>query len=620
MGRIIDFVRNNLFWILMVLAVIVMALIYVSVGRGLTRDVLKLREEGTKGLTELRGLAALDSIANPEMIKSAEAEVKDIESLGGQLLVMFSPRSGLFDRDFITLKDSKKITHEEMYDWWKGYGERTSALLKRAQAALNAPEQVAMFKRRPAEVVPNLPLVRTEQKKFWRLTYVVDALAHASPRERPLIERLNKIQLGANARKRHDWVRGTKVTLTLTMAYENVGLLVAALQNAPKPLIVNNVRVARTDPEKDGPEAKASQEPAIMVLLTCDIVEFLPAVQRVQFDGSAFAKVADVVKWVGQEERDLHAAARVLFEKIPPLGMRARFWLGQSFEISDGAAAAARDARVKEIDAKAADELAKKLKAATKDGKIAPARKKSIETAHAALVARRKVAAQRAYRRAKLDATVRSGGFALTYDHLRAIVPRKAYFIGLEPAKPAATGGKGGTSEDKDAKTGPSHVIVRAPQRSKYGAARWWLAARGDKTYKGKRTQVVGRVLGEAPEGAERARVYVDAKAPDAPVLIADKKSGEIALILAAEPGGDWRAYDVSTVDGKAVSLSDTAFRFAPVIQAVGPIVGGPRAPGGKAVTVLPLAALASAGQRTFKVPVSARGGGTMTVTAGLRK
>lgn len=71
-------------------------------------------------------------------------------------------------------------------------------------------------------------------------------------------------------------------------------------------------------------------------------------------------------------------------------------------------------------------------------------------------------------------------------------------------------------------------------------------------------------------------------------------------------------------VRGKAVSLSDEAFRFAPVINALGPKAF--KKPG-KLVMIMPKTALAKQDRRTFSIPVrTSAGSGAIEVTAGLRK
>ena len=607
MGRIIDFLRNNLFWVLMVLIIGAMAGVYVFVAQGMAVRVEKLRREGSQVIERLRRLKAKPSIPNEKMSKAAKREEAALTTLHGQMLVMFAPRSGGLDRDFDALRGVDKPDLHHVLRWWQEYERRTGALLLRTRESFETSEKVLAFAVTPPSPTVRRSVIERDQGRFWRLAYAIDTLRVASPKDDPLITKLLSVKLRGRVRKLHEWVRGRSVVIEASMPYENVGTLVAALQNSPKPLLVRKVRSTQTD-IGDGASALAKLPgPTMTVSLTCEIVEFRPAVRQATFSGKLFKKSDAVKEWVAEQERDLHVATVVLLKGVGGLKDRAEVLLGATLADAWKAAREAREKELEKIDADAPAGLEKKIEAAKVNGKISDAQTKAVEKAHADLTAKAKEAARKRYARAEFGITARAGGFSLVYDHLRPVVAQKAYFIGLSSGQ-------------------RRYLVVRAPESAAYGAGRWWIArAEGGKAYAAKddvkprarRREIIQEITGGTPR---QTAIMVDRSSAVGPVLFANESTGEMVQALVARPGGGWRTYPVVSVEKKPVSVSDAAFRFAPVIGAVAPLIDTPAfKPASKQVTVLPKAALAKGREKTFSVPVRDGAGGDIKVVIGFR-
>ena len=576
MGRIVDFLRNNLFWILMVIAVVGLACAYVFVARGMAAEVENRRNEGTVTIDSLVKLAGKKVIPNEEMKESAEKEEGDLKLLHGQLFVMFAPRSGVFDRDFEAMKLHKEL-EPKVYAWWEEYKTVAPVLLERAKKHLRAADDVFTVKKKPDRLKIDRKEIEKEEFVFWRIEYTIEALIYAEANTKtdisPLISKLQLIEVGERVQGKKKWVRGTSVEIKAEMAYENIGPLVAALQNSPKPLLVRSIDAVL--PGKPTDVAILEEEPraTMDVTLVCEIVEFVPAIKEVSFTGKLFPKSdAEAVKgWVRKQEGELHVATVAMLktvtaektrERVPGLKARAEALLGATLEDAWKTARAARTTELAKIDANAPTRLADMIDAekAMNKGKITPALKKAVEKRHADSVAREKEVARKRYRRAELRITAKVGGFSIIYDHLRPIVAQKAYFVGLKD--PMA-----------------NVVIVKAPDSAKHGAGRWWIAEyrRGGKTYRPARQNKRRSVSGIISQIQESARdtvgISVDKGSADAPVLLASGDKGEIMQMLVPEPAGGWRTYTVLRAGGKPISLSDVAFRFAPVVGAVAPAI-----------------------------------------------
>jgi hypothetical protein len=606
MSRIIDFLRNNLFWVLMVLVIGAMAGVYVFVAQGMAARVEKLRREGSQVIESLRRLAAKPSIPNEKMSEAAKREETALTTLHGQVLVMFASRSGGLDRDFDALRGVDKPDLHHVLRWWQEYERRTGALLLRTRESFETSDKVLTFAVTPPSPTVRRSVIEREQGRFWRLAYTIDTLRVASPKDDPLITKLLSVKLRGRVRKLHDWVRGRSVVIKASMPYENVGTLVAALQNSPKPLLVRKVRSTQTD-IGDGASALAKPPgPTMTVSLTCEIVEFRPAVRQATFGGKLFKKSDAVKEWVAEQERDLHVATVVLLKGVGGLKDRAEVLLGATLKDAWKAAREAREKELEKIDADAPAGLKQKIEAAKVNGKISDARRKAVEKTHAGLIAKAKEAARKRYARAEFGITAKAGGFSLVYDHLRPVVAQKAYFIGLSSGQ-------------------RRYLMVRAPDSDRR-AGRWWIArAKGGKAYAAKddvkprarRREIIQGITGGTPR---QTAIMVDRSSAVGPVLFANESTGEMVQALVARPGGGWRTYPVVSVEKKPVSVSDAAFRFAPVVGAIAPLIDTPAfKPASKQVTVLPKAALAKGREETFSVPVREGAGGNIKVVIGFR-
>ena len=604
MGRIIDFIRNNVFWVLLALALVALGVVYVFVGRGLAEAVASQRSDRTRVMKDLERWSGRDAIANPRMIDAAEAEEQLVKTLRGQMLAAFAPRSGLFARDLIDIAP-KEISQSEMYEWWAEYETRTAGLISRTTAWFDAPNNVMTFRPRSTPVKREPQLVEREQARYWRLELVAQTLRYASPENKPLIEQVQSIKLGNVVSTGDAWTRARQVTIRAVMRYEKIGELVAALHNAPKPLLVDEATMTRrpAGPEAAVAGARGKQPPSFDVILKCRILEFLPVIRQVRFGGDAFASARAVETWLYEEGRNLEIATGVLLRRVPGFARRAEAWLGRPVEEARREAQAASDERLAEIAAEAAAELEKMLEEAKEDGEVPPPKREAIEAAHKRRVTRLKEEAEGEYRRALFGIAARSGGFALVYDHLRSFVPRKAYFIGLE-------------ATERD------YAIIRSPDRAGR-AGRWWLVGREGGTEYGAKDDVSpekrrAEILGELIGGNREAQCLVDARLGAGPALHVDPKTGEVVQALIAAAGGGWSTYPALVVEGEAVSLSDAAFRFAPVLYAAAEGLGTPRFKrAAKTIDVLPADAVA--GVETFTIVLPAKGG-EIEVVAGLRK
>ncbi|MFH1730596.1 MAG: hypothetical protein ABIF82_02965 [Planctomycetota bacterium] len=603
MGRIADLIRNNLFWVAMVVAAGGMGAVYVFVTRDMAREAEGMRAGSSAELRKLEDLAKRGSIPKEAMTAAAQDEKTDLEVLHGQLLVMFAARSGIFDKDFDALTRGEDI-EVAVHGWWKEYQRRAQLLLARAKERLGATETLFTIKPTPPVPEPVLDVIEKDEAVFWRLEYVIESFIEANPKDERLIDKIFEVRLGGEVKGR-TWVRGTEVKIIVAMSYENLGKLIAALQNSTRPLLVRSFTAQQPGLVKVAEEKETKPTPLIHVMLNCEIVEFLPVVQQAKFTGAAFKDPAAVNGWVQEQEKELGGAFLALYERVPSLRERATAKLGTTLKKARAEAQDSYEKGLKEIEADGAAELAKKIEEAKTDGKISATKKDDIEKRHAALVALREQRALEEHYRALLDITARAGGFTLVYDFLRPVIPQKAYFVGL------AAGQK-------------EYLIIKSPGDAEQGGGRWWLAtAEGGKTYEKQkdvdarttRDDIAAKIVDD--DRSLRAVYVVGKKQADGPVLLMNGETGPLVQALIARPGGGWQTYPAVIV-GKAVSLSDVAFRFAPVISAVGPKTFKKS---GKLVIVVPDTALAKQGKRTFSIPVrTSTGGGAIEVTAGLRK
>jgi len=407
----------------------------------------------------------------------------------------------------------------------------------------------------------------------------------------------------------HNWLHMKPVTVTVKMRYEKLALLIAALQNSHRPVMVSSytaVPAARA-PVAGGAEPAAPTD-VLQIVLYCEPVEFKPVVQEVSFSGSLFGNTAAVRQWLKTEATELNVAMGVLLEGVPALKQRAEAELGSTLEEAGAAVQKKLELKLSEIDEAGKERLTDLIEAATKatkDGKIDPKVKKNIEDREKNRVKRDKARARQKSAEELLRVPGRAGGFGLAYLYLHPLLPHKAYFVGYK-------------ASDTD------FLLVRAPDDARYGHGRWWIARygrtyvrteRGDKI---PRNRIIAELLRKGP--GKLAHVALDRSAPDKLRLFADAQTGDVVQVLLGEPGDRWKVYPVvKKVDGKPASVSDVAFRFAHVIELAERHMGSV-APDARPVRVQFSAPGSVTALDEYEVPVKDGSTGTINIRAGLRK
>ena len=607
MGRVIDFIRGHLFWVLMAVLALVIAVVYVFVARGMTHEVEKKRQETRVNIQKLREWAEKTEIPNKGMIAAARREQKKLKTVYGRLLMLFGPRAGFSGGDFPALKEPGPFDAERALRWWDQYERRTAQLLEETDGKFKSGERVLRFASRDPRADKNA--VMQLQDEYWLLKYVVGALSTASPKTAPLIEELVSLRPTSVSKRQlpHNWLHMKPVTVTVRMRYEKLALLIAALQNSPRPVMVGSyaaVPAARA-PVAGGAEPAAPTD-VLQIVLYCEPVEFKPVVQEVSFSGSLFGNTAAVRQWLKTEATELNVAMGALLEGAPALKQRAEAELGSTLEQARAAVQKKLELKLSDIDEAGKERLADliKTKATTKDGKIDPKVKKDIEEREKRRVKRDKTRARQKSAEELLRVPGRAGGFGLAYLYLHPLLPHKAYFVG-----------------DKASDT--NLLLVRAPDDARYGHGRWWVARYG-KTYartergdKIPRKRIIAELLRKGP--GKLAHVASDRSAPDKLRLFADAQTGDVVQVLLGEPGNRWKVYPVVKVGGKPASVSDVAFRFAHVIELAERQMGSV-APDARPVRVQFSAPGSVTALDEYEVLVKDGSAGTMKIRAGLRK
>jgi len=605
MGRVIDFIKGHVFWMLMAVIVLAIAAVYVFVARGIAKEVEGKRRETRKNVTELRRWADMKEIPNQRMIAAARREQKRLKTAYGRLLMLFGPRAGFSGVNFAALREGGPFDAEKALRWWDEYERRAKELVRQARARFDARERVLLFA--PRNPRAEKSAVMQLQSQYWLLKYMVEALSAASPKSSPLIKELISIRPTAEAKRQlaHNWLHTEPLTVTVKMRYEKLAPLIAGLQNSPRPVMVSSYSVMRSAPAP----AAGGTEPLVptdilRIVLNCEPIEFKPVLQEVSFSGSLFGDAAAVRRWLDAEAGELNTAAGALLERLPALKRRAEAELGSTLEEARAAVQKKLELKLGEIDEAGKERLTDLIEAATKNGKIDPKVKKNIEEQEKKRIEREKTRARRKAAKELLRLPGRAGGFGLAYFYLYPLLPHRAYFVGNRASD-------------------TNLLLIRAPDDARYGRGRWWVTQYG-KTYvrtsrgdRITRKRIIAELLRKGP--GKLTYVTVDRSAPDKLRVFANAQTGDIVLALLGERGNRWKVYPVVRAAGKPVSVSHVAFRFAHVIELAERRMGAVgRGAQPVKIQFVPPASVVALDE--YEVPVKDGATGMMKIRAGLRK
>jgi len=553
-GLASKFSGGKLFWVGVAAAVVAFGAAYALVDRKLSAElaVAKRELEGTLG--QLRILSEKPSIPNETIIQQAKDQTAELRTTYGQLMVLYATRSAYLDEPFEAVRGKERIGPTEGILWWTEYKRKTDALLEAAQTQLDAPEDVFVFEKDPGVPVPMERLKRL-QADFQVLKTVFETLAAANPKQDPLIKSLRAIRRGSDAaRLQHGWVQSIPFTVQAEMRFERLPLLLAALENSPRPIMVSEYAAAQPGGLSAAPAGRAApgaasgftpkfqpETPFVDVLLKCELVAFKPAIQKTAFAGSLFKDSASVKAWLMAQRGDMNAVFSAMIQEVPGLASRVEMELGQSVQDVRHASEEAFQRIDKKLAEEGPGELKKKLDAEAAAARAArktfgPREEAAVRAAHEAAMAEQK-------NTARLQVPALADKFFLAYDQFYALNPEKpistAYFMG----------GRGPV---------PGLVIARAPEGSAPGSGRWWL---GDHRQPSAVAGAVERIPGI---------VAVDSATMKEATVALVLSGGAATQILVKDPGGTWRSCPVlKSAEGRALSLSDAAFRLGPAIAEI---------------------------------------------------
>jgi|GEM_PF-4226707 len=323
MGRIIDFIRNNLFWLLMALAVVGLGLVYVFVARPMAAEVNVKEGRLSKESKVVENLAAERPIANDGMIEAAQREQTKLETMQGELMLLYANRSDFLDEPFAAIRGDE-FSPTDLLLWNSEYEAKADELRQSVAEAFGASANAFQFRQfssnKPEE---GLAQIKAIQREYWILRAVFDTLSATSPKDAPLVARLESVRSRPvpNGVMQHDWLRSIPLALRVSMPYRNVGKFIAALQSSPKPIRVNSYVVRRPPGPGGGPTEK-SGAPLVDVEFACELIEFRPMVETIVFSGRLFEKKEAVKAWVDREARLIDVLLRAVSAKMPTLSDR----------------------------------------------------------------------------------------------------------------------------------------------------------------------------------------------------------------------------------------------------------------------------------------------------------
>lgn len=602
MGRVLDIIRRHLFWVLLGLVLLAEVAGYLFIVRPKYAEIDALRKKIGQNISTLKNWKSPSKvIPNERMRSDAVEEQKELDTTFGQALLLFTPLNGRFDRDFPVLANLVgPFSVRAAYDWWDEYKVRVAVLRKSIMEhkGFATADNALDFAAPPADPTPDLAQIKQVQRDYWVQQAIVEVLKAASPDTAPLIDLVRKVSVrgGTSGQLSHPWVRTVPFVLSVQLEYENLSRLLVALHNSAMPVLVSSYRVTRPRVSEAGADGAPSGAASILdVELSCELVEFLPAIHTVAFSGQMFRDGNEVRKWLLAENEALRAATSVLMEGVPSLRRRAEAVLGQSLAEFKASVEKGVEARLREIRAAAAEELKNEL-AGYDPAELTPEKRKEIEARNKKTLEEQLSHARKAVEQAELDFAEKAGGFSLAYVYFYPLLPQKAYFVGAKALE-------------------KNLLCVRAP----FGRADWWLARHADTIRKEEKEVFRELQSGRPPLTA----VEVDKAATDRVVLFVDRAAGIVVKIALGQTGGTvWRVFDVVQAEGSPATVSDVAFRFAPAIQAAAAKAAViPPESSAVSLTVTPEEELSKNVVRDIEVPVGGQDkSGIMKIQVRLRK
>jgi len=568
------FIRNNLFWVVLGLAVLAIAGLHVFVARATARHVEGLERQSKDNIDKLRKLVGQET-PNQAGVDAAETEREKIKRLRGGLHALFALRSGLLDGDFIRKLDQPdvKFLVADAQQWWDEYENRKAAFqAATADHFTMSKGGTFTFATRPSTVSADVDQVKDLQRKFWILKSVVDALAEASPPSKdPVIRQLLSVRIVPDERPRreratphpsaktkHPWLRAILVDIDVVLDYQRLPGFIAALHNAFHPVVVTQYVVTRRDAaakRASGPAAAEFGAPPamddadagkpVLVSLRCELIEFRCAVHAVTFPNMPFTDGTKVSKWLAEQAAELGEATRALAKHSG--AFQERIEQAVRVDMLPG-----HWERIRRIKAEAPGALRDKLDAAAREGRVTADKKAEIEAKHDKAVEGQIASAKSELKAEVAKAAAASNRFDLAYDYLRPLVRQKVYLFPRHPGKPRHLTKPSASVKEPN----PCYLIVRAPEGRKNGGGRWWLLSSKSSGTRW-RTR---RKVAEYEEDENKLRLLVNTKA-------ASKSEAQVVQAeLTLKDGRSQTYYAVEISRRSPLSLSDTVFRFAPAI------------------------------------------------------
>jgi len=604
MSRVIDFIRNNLFWVVIGLVVVAIGLGYTLVSRGMAEEVERLRKQSQRSVSDLKLAAAREEIPNAAAIEAAQAEARRVEMLSSQLMLAFVQHEDPWGRDFDSLRGVTNFDGAAAANWRREYYRRHGALREEMNARINAsPETLPL-----EQQFSSLDAVRQVQRRFWQYKYIIEQLAAANPPDAPTLKRVSEIALrsGAPTQNTHPWLSTTAFEVGLTAEYRAVPKVIATLANAPWPITVTKWSARKTT----GTEPQAASDD-VTVRLFCEIVTFRPRLAKVKFDGGLFQTADGVRAWLDAQSHELDRVLNAVAAVVPDVGRRVEATLDPAVREQRQKIETALAMELESIEKRWAEQERVRLSAVTVDGKVPDEKAQEIEAeVNAGRAAEEEAAREKAATElASLPSP--SGSFEMLYRHLYPGVPQKAYFVG-------------GSEEDR------SLVLVRAPEKAPGNPGHWWLARAWGKPYRYRREgtrqvkftwrQMVDGIRAAPRGGQPRVALAVDEARPEDATLFFHAQTGALVEVLTSTPGGFWQRYRTVRVGGGPLGLHEATFKAAAAIQAARRAMAAPGAfdPESRTVTLTPPDQLAGLSTVTLSVPGNP--GGTLEITLGLQK
>jgi hypothetical protein len=645
MGRLIDIIKGNLFWVVIGLSLVAMLLAWQFVSSPMAERISASRTKGDKAVGDLKRWAGQDFIPTQKTIEAAKAETQELKTLFGQLELMFAGRGSHFDANFKALRNMQggAMSRVEAFQWAEEYRTRVQDLLAEAKERLNAPDNVMLF---PGDIVPTeltLQKVQDRQRIYWSQRALFETLARVNRQmaqtpveaesaetaaEEPAgpLNRLLSIRPGQtrNGALRHPWLQLLSFSVQFTMRYEHLHPFIAALQNAPRPLLVSSFSVTPARPAVAGPGPTGAVEPAAAqdcaVAMTVSFLEFLPEIHTLSFDGPLFKDAAAVQSWIRRSHIELLVATQAVAQEIDAVRREAGVLSGTRISDLRENLRNELEARQKRIEENAPEELEKALKQARefKGSALSAAEEAEIRKKHAENVKQKKENVSRDFRarfqQRMLQLFQTAGGIPLLYDYLHPLIDGEAYTVGRSQA-------------DR------RRMLVRLPVDAALGGGRWWLfesegavVVRKDRA--GEDLEFPQALRFAMGQGSGNLKpMYLDVPpARKGEIIVLCNPDGVAERLMIARAGGGWILYPAVTFRGEPVGVGDVAFRYGHVVHAAAQRLRERGAPlSARTMTVTPKDLLES-DRHSYQIdvvdrsPGGARLTGTLAVSVGKRK